>query len=62
MIKKVAEINKLPRVAHLPFTFGSPVGEPGNKKQQLKVIKAALKLLETVEKPETIVELPFKWR
>lgn len=62
LIKKVAEINKLPRVGHLPFPFGSPVGEPGNKKQQIEVIKAALKLLETVEKPETIVELPFKWR
>ncbi|MFW5790391.1 MAG: hypothetical protein ACOCWE_03965 [Bacillota bacterium] len=62
MIKKVAELNKLPRAAHLPFPFGSPVGEPGDKKQQLEVIKAALKLFETVEKPETIVDLPFKWR
>jgi len=52
----------LPRAAHLPFPFGSPIGEPGNKKQQIEVIKAALKLLETVEKPGTIVELSFKWR
>lgn len=62
MIKKVAEINKLSRAAYLPFPFGSPVGEPGNKKQQIEVIKATLKLFETVEKPETIVELPFEWR
>ncbi len=46
----------------IQFPFGSPIGEPGNKKQQLDVIKAALKLFETAEKPGDIVELPFKWR
>ena len=62
MIKKVAEINKLSRAVYLPFPFGSPVGEPDNEMQQIEVIKAALKLIETDKKPGTIVDLPFKWR
>jgi len=46
----------------VPFPLGSPVGEPGNEEKQLEVIKATLKLLESVEEPGKIVNLPFQWR
>ncbi|MBF8435558.1 hypothetical protein I0Q91_00570 [Halanaerobiaceae bacterium Z-7014] len=52
----------MPRAAHLTFPFGSLIGEPDNEMQQIEVIKAALKLIETAKKPGTIVDLPFKWR
>lgn len=62
LIQEVAEINKLPRAANVNFPFGSPAGNPNDAEKQLRVIKAALNLLEEAEEPGTIVELDFEWR
>lgn len=62
LIPKVAEIVRPPRSAVLRFPFGSPVGNPTDEQKQLHVLKSALGLLETMDEPGQIVELPFKWK
>jgi len=42
--------------------MGHPLGEPGRKDIQLAVLKSALKALETIKEPGTIIDLPFRWK
>ena len=48
----------LPRVLITPFPMGRPIGFPGNKNQQLRVIEAALKLLSEATSSKTISIFP----
>jgi hypothetical protein len=57
----ITERVKPPRVAFLNFPLGYPVGRPHEIQEQLSMLRAALKLAETVKEPGTIVELPFTW-
>jgi hypothetical protein len=50
-----------PRVAGLAYPFGRPLGMPGDTRGQLAVIRAALRALETIQKPGGAVQLPFVW-
>ena len=52
----------VPRAAYLRFPTGQPLGEAGQPQQLEEITAAALRLIETVEEPGTIVELPFRWR
>ncbi|MEE8442523.1 MAG: hypothetical protein V3S37_02130 [Dehalococcoidia bacterium] len=51
-----------PRVAHVRFPFGRPMGEPNNSDQQRVVVEDALRILETATEPGTVVSLPYRWR
>ncbi len=62
MYKEVAEKMTPPRVAHVRFPFGRPLGEPDNPDQQRVIIEDALRVLETATEPGTIVSLPYRWR
>jgi D-proline reductase (dithiol) PrdB len=62
MYKGVAEKLRPPRVAHVRFPFGRPLGEPDNSDQQRVVIEDALGILETATKPGMVVSLPYRWR
>ena len=62
MYKEVAEKVRPPRVAHVRFPFGRPLGEPNNPDQQRVIIEDALRVLETATEPGTVVSLPYRWR
>ncbi len=51
-----------PRSVHLKWPFGHPLGEPGNRAQQLSLIHYALKALYTVEASGSILEPGWRWR
>ena len=50
-----------PRAVFLNFPLGNPAGRPFDPENQRAVLAAALGLLETAERPGTIVDLPFRW-
>jgi D-proline reductase (dithiol) PrdB len=50
-----------PRSLAVEFPFGHSLGEPGNVEQQMRVIRQALDVLETAEKPGTIVHSHERW-
>ena len=52
----------VPRGAYVRFPLGNPLGEPHRADQQHLVLECLLELLETATEPDTIVELPFRWR
>ncbi|MBI4278191.1 MAG: hypothetical protein HY660_07015 [Armatimonadetes bacterium] len=62
MWKDVEEALRPPRVVHVRFPFGRPLGEPGNIPQQRVIIADALRFLEKAEEPGSMLELPYRWR
>jgi D-proline reductase (dithiol) PrdB len=62
MNRGLAEKLQPPRVTHVQFPFGRPMGEPGNADQQRVIIEDALGLLESATAPGTILTLPYRWR
>ena len=50
-----------PRTAFLDFPLGRQCGSPGNRLQQIGILKASLSLFETAEAPGEIRVLPFEW-
>lgn len=62
MYREMAAKIRPPRVAHVRFPFGRPMGEPGNHDQQRVIAEDALRLLETATEPGTVVTLPYRWR
>ena len=63
MYKQVVDALRPPRVAYARFSFGHPMGEPGNADQQRVVIEDALELLTIATEPGTTIEaLPYRWR
>jgi hypothetical protein len=61
-LKAIAEKVRPPRVVHLKWPFGHPLGEPFNRAQQFSVVHYALCALYTVEEPGTILEPGWAWR
>ena len=51
-----------PRVVHVRFPFGRPLGEPGNPQQHRVIIEDALAFLAEAQGPGALLELPFRWR
>lgn len=62
MYKEMAEKIHPPRVAHVRFPFGRPMGEPNNADQHRVILEDALSVLETVGEAGTVVSLPYRWR
>jgi hypothetical protein len=62
LFKEIAETVKPPRSLYLRFPYGSPVGKPNDREQQLNVITEALDLLETVMTPGVIKESPIRFK
>ncbi len=55
------KLAKVPRSMVVDFPPGCPVGEPGDREKQLKVLKEALEYLTTMTQPGTVWKSPFKW-
>ena len=53
---------QVPRALITPFPMGRNLGAPGNADQQMRVIRAALGLLEAAEGVSTIVDFAEPWR
>ncbi|MBA3946890.1 MAG: hypothetical protein H0X37_20300 [Herpetosiphonaceae bacterium] len=62
LLREIAEKVKAPRTLLLRWPFGHPLGEPGNRAQQLTVLHAALTLLVEATVPGTIAEPGYRWR
>ena len=62
MYKEMAEKIHPPRVAHVRFPFGRPMGEPNNADQHRVILEDALNVLETAGEAGTVVSLPYRWR
>lgn len=50
-----------PRVLAVEFPFGHLLGAPGEAAQQMRVIREALRVLETADKPGTTVHSTEVW-
>jgi hypothetical protein len=61
-LREIAEQVRPPRSVHLKWPFGHPLGEPGQRAQQLSVIHYALAALYTVQAPGAILDPGWRWR
>jgi len=50
-----------PRVAAIQYPQGRPFGQPGDADGQRNVLRAALGVLEQLDRPGGVVDLPFEW-
>jgi hypothetical protein len=51
-----------PRMLHIRFPMGNPIGEPGKPRQQRRILLSALEVLTQLRVPGHLVELPYRWR
>jgi hypothetical protein len=51
----------VPRAVAVEFPFGMVWGLPGDEDTHKKILAAALDAVETIDKPGTIIELPYTW-
>jgi len=58
--KDIIELVRPPRILSLKFPPGKPLGNPGDKKMQGKIIEAGFDLLQKNIDDMTTVDLPFK--
>ncbi len=52
----------IPRAMYMRFPQGNALGKPHDADQQTAVLRAALRAVETITEPNTIVQWPFRWR
>jgi hypothetical protein len=50
-----------PRVAGIPYPLSRPLGNPGDERGQRKIVRAALAVLEEVDRSKAVTALPFTW-
>lgn len=62
LLKEVTRKVKPPRALFLRYPFGHPLGEAFHVKQQRTILLDALRALETVTQPGTILEPGYRWR
>ncbi len=59
--RDLTEQVKPPRSLFVNHPMGNAFGAPGDVDMQFAVLRAALKLLETVESGGQLIDAPFKW-
>ncbi len=62
IVRKFTEEVRPPRSVFLKWPMGHPLGEPGKIEQQMIVLRAAFKALETIKEPGIIIDLPYRWK
>lgn len=62
ILKEVTQKVRPPRSVFLRYPFGHPLGEAFNVTQQRTILLDALRALETITEPGTIVEPGYAWR
>lgn len=53
---------RVSRAAFVRFPLGNPFGENGRPDHQGVVLRDLLRLVEHCDAPDTLVELPYRWR
>ncbi len=61
MMPSWAEEYGVPRAVAVEFPFAHPLGLPGHREMQTRVIRDALRVLAEAEGPNTIVHLEHAW-
>ncbi len=61
MMPDIAEKAGVPRFLGAEFPFGHTLGHPGDRDEQLLVIRAALRLLVEAKAPPARVDLDREW-
>ena len=51
----------VPRAVAVEYPFGFTLGKPGDKEGQLRIIRDALAAAKSIDKPGTVMELPYRW-
>jgi D-proline reductase (dithiol) PrdB len=62
ILREVTEKVRPPRTLCLRYPFGHPFGEPFHAVQQRTILLDALRALETITEPGTILEPGYRWR
>jgi D-proline reductase (dithiol) PrdB len=62
ILKEVTEKVRPPRTVYLRYPFGHPLGEVYHVTQQRTILLDALRALETIQDPGTILEPGYRWR
>lgn len=62
LLKAVTEAVKPPRALYVRHPFGHPLGEAFRIAQQRAILADALRGLETIAEPGTILEPGYRWR
>jgi hypothetical protein len=57
--KEITELSRPPRILSVKSSPGKPLGKPGDKRNQRKVIEAGFDLLQRYITDMTIVDLHF---
>ncbi|HUY75711.1 MAG TPA: hypothetical protein VMV29_03000 [Ktedonobacterales bacterium] len=52
---------QVPRALVTRFPMGRPLGAPGNAAQHLRILRAALRLLDHAGETSTLVDFPEAW-
>ncbi len=50
-----------PRAVFLNFPLGHQTGKPHQPELQRRIVRDAMRAFETIDRPGTIVELPYVW-
>ena len=61
MMPGYAERAGIPRALGVEFPFGHPLGRPHDADMQLRVIRAALRVLAGATEPNTVIHFPEEW-
>jgi D-proline reductase (dithiol) PrdB len=58
--KEITELTMPPRIVSTKFSAGKPLGNPGDRKTQRRIIEAGFRLLKSDIKGTTILDPPYK--
>ena len=58
--KEITELSRPPRIISTKFSAGKPLGKPGDKRTQRKIIEKGFGLLQSDIKGTTTIETPDK--
>jgi hypothetical protein len=50
-----------PRIVAVEFPFGHTLGHAGDRDEQMKVIRDALRVLRDASQPNEVEHLPYEW-
>ena len=53
---------KVSRAAFVRFPLGNPFGEAGRPDHQRRILGDLLQLVNDATEPNTLIELPYRWR
>ena len=62
LVREVAQAAQAPRMLYLHWPFGHALGEPGERDQQLTILRDMLSMARRAPWSGLIVDWPYRWR